>query len=190
MKKLLAVVIILFWLSVPTLAISGSSPSPGDWTGNVNVFLGFKYLDEDEWEPTDEQDEFGIELDFKQQGWPVSIAIDYLSGSGDGTYAGIEFESETSELNLGVRKIWDASPTIRPFIGGGIAFITGEFGGLGLSEEDDAVGFWLGGGIYWTLAEHFNIGFEGKVSSADVTLFGVDADAGGTHIGLLAGFHW
>lgn len=184
MKKLVFLAITCFLLSIPNLAICG------DWTGNINALLGAKALDEYEWEPADEQYEFGIELDFKQQSWPVSIAIDYLSGSGDGIFGGIKFESETSEFNLGVRKIWDTFPTIRPFIGGGIAFITGEFSGLGLSQKDDAVGFWFGGGVYWTLAEHFNIGLEGKYSSADVTLFGVNADAGGGHFGLLLGYHW
>jgi len=183
MKKLVFL-IVCFLFSAPNLAICG------DWTGNLNVFLGSKALDEDEWEPADEQDEFGIEVDFKQHGWPVSIAIDFLSASGEGTYLGTKFESETSELNVGVRKIWDKSPHARPFIGGGIPFITGEFSGLGVSHDDNATGFWIGGGVYWTLAEHFNIGLEAKISSADVTLFGVEADAGGGHFGLLLGFHW
>ena len=48
----------------------------------------------------------------------------------------------------------------------------------------------LGGGVCWTLGEHFNIGLEGKYSTAYVTLFGIDADAGGGHFGMLVGFHW
>ena len=102
----------------------------------------------------------------------------------------IKFESKTSELNVGIRKIWDRSRHVRPFIGGGIAFITGEFSGFGLSDDDSATGFWIGGGVYWTLAEHFNIDLEAKSSSANVTLFGVEADAGGGHFGVLAGFNW
>ena len=184
MKKITFLVIACFLFSIPNLAICA------DWTGNLNVFLGSKSLDEDEWEPTNEQDEFGIEVDFKKQSWPVSIAIDFLSASGEGKLMGIKFESETSEINMGVRKIWDKSSHMRPFIGGGIAFITGEFSGLGLSDDDSATGFWIGGGVYWTLAEHFNIGLKVKSSSANVTLFGVEADAGGGHFGVLAGFHW
>ena len=184
MKKVTFLVIACFLFSIPKLAICA------DWTGNLNVLLGSKVLDEDQWEPADEQSEFGIEVDFKKQSWPVSIAIDFLSASGEGTLWGIKAESETSELNVGVRKIWDKSPHVRPFIGGGIAFITGEFSAFGLSEDDSATGFWIGGGVYWTLAEHFNIGLEAKSSSANVTLFGVEADAGGGHFGVLAGFHW
>ena len=188
MKKIVFLVIACFWLSVPGLAVSGSSP--GDWTGNFNLFLGAKALDKYEWEPTEEQDEYGVEVDFKQVGWPVSIAIDLLSGSGEGIYLGDKFESKTSEFNVGVRKIWDIFPRVRPFIGGGISFITGEFIGLGISDDDSAAGIWIGGGVYWTLGGHFNIGLEGKYSTADVTLFGINADAGGGHFGMLLGFHW
>jgi len=206
MKKILIVTLVLSFimaLSVPTLAISGSPPSPGEWTGNINAFLGMKYLDEGDWEPLDEQEEFGIKVDFKQQGWPVSIAIDYLSSSDDGTMlmyhprfgtVPFNFEGETSELCFGVRKIWDYFPTMRPFIGGGIAFINAEIEGraLGkrLSVDDDAVGIWVNGGIYWTLAEHFNIGFDLRWSKAEVTLLGIKGEAGGTHAGVLVGYHW
>ena len=135
MKKLLTLLIILCWLSVPTLAISDSSSSPAGWTGNINGFLGMKQLDEDDWEPVEEQTEFGVKLDFKQESWPVSIAIDYLVSSDDdsGLYyvsgygvIAADVEGETSELCLGVRKVWDQSPTMRPFIGGGLALISAE----------------------------------------------------------------
>ncbi|MFB0532662.1 MAG: hypothetical protein ACETVU_03235 [Desulfatiglandales bacterium] len=197
MKKIAALVIACSLLSVPNLVICD------DWTGNLNVFLGAKLLDEHEWEPVEEQDEFGIKLDLKQQGWPVSIVIDYLSSSGDETAlmfdplsGTVEFdiEGETSELNLGVRKIWDQFPHIRPFIGAGLSSISAEYTGTALgitvSDSDNAVGIWFGGGIYWTLADHFNIGLEAAFSTAEVTLFDVNADAGGGHFGVLAGLHW
>jgi hypothetical protein len=197
MRKITVLVIAGFLLATPDVAVCD------DWTGNVNLFLGVKYLDEDEWEPVEEQNEFGIKVDFKQQRWPVSIVIDYLSSIGDETalmfdplLGTLEFdiEGETSELNLGVRKIWDQSPHIRPFIGGGISYMSAEYKGTALritvSDSDDAVGIWFGGGVYWTLTDHLNIGLEAAFSTAEVTLFDVDADAGGGHFGVLAGFHW
>ena len=105
-----------------------------------------------------------------------------------------ELEGETSELSFGIKKIWDHSPLVRPFIGSGIALISAEAKetmlGVSVSDDDDAVGIWIGGGVYWTLAEHFNIGFDLRWSKAEVTLFDVDAEAGGTHVGLLVGYHW
>lgn len=197
MKRITVLISAYFLLSTPNLAICD------DWTGNLNVFLGAKVLDEDEWEPVEDQDEFGIKFDFKQQGWPVSIVIDYLSSSGEETVlmfdpllgtVQFDIEGETSELNLGVRKIWDQSPYIRPFIGGGISCISAEYTGTALgitvSDSDNAVGIWFGGGVYWTLADHLNIGLEAAFSTAEVTLFDVNADPGGVHLGVLAGFHW
>ncbi len=182
--------IFVFLISIITIAGSGISAfGQSDWTGNVNFFLGAKAL-EDEWDPAEEQTEFGIEVDFRQQSWPVSIAIDLLVAAGEDDFFGANIESRTSELNIGVRKIWDKSPQVRPFIGGGVSFISGEFKAFGFSEDDSAMGFWIGGGVYWTLSQHFNLGLELKASSAEITLFDVDANAGGGHFGLLIGYHW
>jgi hypothetical protein len=108
MKKVTILVITCFLLSIPSLAICEES------TGNINVLWGVKQLDEDDWGPLEEQDEFGISLDFKQTNWPVSIAIGYLSSSdeqeedyyisGIGT-VNAKLKGETTELSFGVRKI-------------------------------------------------------------------------------------
>lgn len=174
-----------------------------DWTGNVNFFLGSKTLDDDDWDPLEEQGEFGIKVDFKQRSWPVSIAIDYSYSSDDDDlliwdpflgFVDLDVEGNTSELSFGVRKIWDHFPIVRPFIGGGIAFIGAEIEesafGYSISDDDTAMGIWIGGGVYWTVSEHFNIGLDLKWSKAEVTLFDEDFEAGGTHFGLLIGYHW
>ena len=58
------------------------------------------------------------------------------------------------------------------------------------SESDTAMGSWVEGGIYFTVSERFNIGFNLRLSQAEVTLYGVEFEAGGTHTGLLLGFPW
>lgn len=178
------------------LAARPAAAGGGEWTGNLNVLLGAKALDKEYWEPADEQAEFGLEADFKKKGWPVSLAVDYLKAAGEGeAYLGftkVTLESETSELNVGLRKIWDGSERTRPFIGGGLSFAkaTAKASGPGIygSASDSATGFWIGGGVYWLLGEGFNLGFEAKSSSAKV--FDGDGDAGGGHFGMLLGWHW
>ena len=199
MKKITFLVIACFLFSIPNLAICDES------TGNVNLFWGTKQLDEDDCAPTDEHDELGILVDYKEKSWPVSIAISYLSSSDEQTadydyyYNGVgigtaDLERKTTELSLGIRKIWDGSPSLRPYIGCGIALISAEFEasalGTSVSDDDTATGFWIAGGIYFTISESFNVGFEYRLSQAEVTLFDVEAEAGGTHTGLLFGFHW
>ena len=57
-----------------------------------------------------------------------------------------------------------------------------------VSDDNNGIGIWLNGGVYWTLSQHFNLGLDLRYSQADVTLF--DVDAGGTHAGVILGYHW
>jgi hypothetical protein len=68
---------------------------------------------------------------------------------------------KTIELDIGVRKIWDNFPYLRPYIGGGMAFIEAEEErAASASMDENSLGIWIRGGVYWTFDEHFNIGFE------------------------------
>jgi opacity protein-like surface antigen len=188
MRKVTFIIVACFLLSIPSSAICDS------WTGNINAFLGTKQLDKDDWEPLEEQSEFGVMVDFKKTNWPVSIAIDFLTSSDETTISGITIEGKTSEFAFGVRKIFATSGNFRPFIGGGLANISAELSGksgwASVSDDDSAMGFWLCGGIYWTFAESFNLGLQLRYSDAEVTLYNIDGEAGGTHTGLLLGYHW
>ena len=183
-KNIVALALILFFISANANA----------WTGNVNAFLGQKTLDEDDWGPLDKQPEFGVLVDFKQPDWPVSIAIDFLVSTDDTTESGVLIEGTTSEFDIGVRKIWEVSGSpIRPYIGGGLAFVGAEIKGTSfvtVTEDDNGTGIWLNGGVYWTLGQSFNLGLDLRYSQADVTLFGVEGEAGGTHVGVILGYHW
>ena len=163
-------------------------------SGNVNFLLGTKNLDSDDWAPFDEQAAFGVLIDFKGQNWPISMAIDILGSLDKETISGIEFEASTSEFDIGIRKIWEVyGSSIRPFIGGGIAFINGELKATNVGPvtfDDDGTGFWINGGVYWTLGQHFNIGLQARYSRAEITILGIDGEAGGTHAAVMLGYHW
>ena len=184
-KSILTVILMLFFIN--------ANANANEWTGNVNFFLGQKTLDEDDWTPLDKQAEFGVLVDFKQQSWPVSIAIDFLGSIDVETESGIDLEGSTTEFDVGVRKIWEvAGSSLRPYIGGGLAFINAEFKATNfpVSDSDSGTGIWLNGGVYWTLGQHFNLGLDLRYSQADVTLFGEEGEAGGTHAGIILGYHW
>lgn len=184
--------------------VSTTLAEEGGWTGNVNFFLGAKALDDDDWEPVEEHGEVGVSLDFRRREWPINIVVEFRHSASDKEEAvlcdpsfgcfDIEAKAETSELNLGIRKIWETSSSVRPFIGGGLSLIRAKLSlsalGAKASESDSGLGLWLGGGVYWTLGDHFNIGLEARISSADVNFEGIEADAGGGHFGLIAGYHW
>jgi len=183
-KNILAVILMLFVLNAHA----------NEWSGNVNFFLGQKSLDSDDWGVLDDQSAFGVLVDFKQDHWPVSVALDFLGSYDDVTQLGTKFEGGTFEFDVGVRKIWEVSGSpVRPYIGGGLAFVSAkleESGPFPASDEDNGTGIWLNGGVYWTLGQSFNLGLDLRYSDAEVTLYDVDGEAGGTFAGLMLGYHW
>jgi hypothetical protein len=190
MKFLLALLLVL------------CTPGPASaqyWTGNLNLTLGSKMLESD-WGPVDEHSAFGFSADFRRPHWPINIALGFLASQGEETLYNFDLaqiaklEATTLELRGGVRKIWEPTPTMRPFLGGGLAVIWAELerSRFGASESDDdlGLGLWINGGVYWTLARRFNLGFELGYSTADVTLLRRDIDAGGWNGGVLLGYNF
>jgi opacity protein-like surface antigen len=177
----------LSMVSVNTLA-QGS-------TGNVNFFLGQKALEEDDWAPLDEQAELGALFDFRQPDWPVNLAVDLLVSADSMTeaFTGIELTASTVELDAGIRKHFESSGPVTPYIGGGIAFIQAEieasYGSVSVTEDDSGVGYWMNAGIAWTIGQ-VNLGLDLRYSDANATLSGYEVETGGTHVGVFAGYHW
>lgn len=190
----------LLGIAVILMAFPPTPSNAQEWTGNVQVLAGTKALDKEDWGPLEDQEEFGILVDFKKEGWPVSVAIDILRSEESSTVVeplsglAVDATGETTEVDLGVRKIWDRNGKARPYIGGGLALISADLSarafGIEVSNSGDAEGLWLDAGVYWTLRESFNIGLDLRYSQADVTLMGTDGNAGGTHAGLVFGYHW
>jgi len=194
MNKVAVLAIAVSLLLIPSIGVC----EPNGWTGNLSVYLGYKDLDKDNWKPVDSQGEIGILLDFRPKNWPVNIAIDYLD-SGEYEFRTISgnlarIDGDTSELAIGIRKIFEPFPTLRPYIGAGVAYINGEFEinqTPGRTSDDDSeIGYWIDVGLYWYFIEHFSIGVDLRYFKAEITLFGADAEAGGFHVGLTAGFRW
>jgi len=178
---------------VVALLVSTVIASPTVASGNVNFFLGQKMLEEGDWEPIENQGEFGAQITVGKEQWPVQIAIDVLGSSKEDEVFGIDVRGGTVEVDFGVRKIFGKND-VHPFVGGGIASIfgvaEGELFGFSVDDDDSAAGFWVDGGVFWRLGKRFNIGLDVRYSKAEIKLFNVDVNAGGTHAGLLLGWGW
>ena len=168
-------------------------------TGNVNLVLGKKSLDSGDWAPVENQNEAGIEFDFREASWPVNIALGLRHSEEEGsvfdaTLGTLSVTGRTTEVSFGIRKVWDQQATVSPYVGGGLALVDAEAevraSGASGSDSDSSVGLWLGAGIYFTVVEHLNVGLDFRVTSADATLAGIDVSSGGSHIGLLVGYHF
>lgn len=184
MRRALALAVLFFVLGLMNPAIARA-----DSKGEANFIIGGKGLDQDDWEPNEDQGEFGAEVTWGGSDWPIAFATDIVASSSGGDILGIEINDQTSELAFGLRKIWEAGPA-RPYIGGGIAKLDAQREAGGVTEDDTVLGGWIGAGIFWRLGSRFNIGLAGRVSRGKVTVFGLQREAGGTHAGLILGWGW
>jgi opacity protein-like surface antigen len=183
------------FLALGCLWTSLAVPAHADWNGDLNVVLGAKRLDEDPWKPIDSQPSFGLMFDGRQPDWPLNLALDIYHSSDQGTAGGVTRDGSTTEINPGMRKIWRAGGSLRPFVGVGSSFVRASLkdssaGVPSRSDSDWGAGVWISGGLYWTLARSLNIGFNLKYSSAKVTLLDQRFDAGGRFFGTLIGLSW
>jgi hypothetical protein len=177
-----------FALLFSVAGLLGPSIARADSKGSVNFILGGKSLDSD-WEPNEDQGEFGAEVTWGPADWPIAFATDILASSAGADLLGIEINDQSSELAFGVRKIWEAGRA-RPYLGGGVAKLDAQRERGNVTEDDTTLGGWIGGGIFWRLGSRFNIGIAARVSRGQVTIGGEDKEAGGSHAGLILGWGW
>ncbi len=180
----------------------------GAWTGalaggNANFLLGWRMLDEDLWEPTEDQPVFGVTVDFAPDPWPVQLAIG-LYGSTDeeeldlgvfGFSTSGEFTASVTELSFGVLKSWEVAGNVHPYVGGGLSFVEAEAelesGSSSVDDDDNSPALYGHGGVSWRLGSRFNIGVDGRfLVGSDIELFDSEGDADYFQIGLLLGWGW
>ena len=189
-NKLVDALTLLAVQAVLTLAAPAGAVA-GEWTGDMNFLLGQKVVNKTDWEPVENQDEFGVELSWGKRSWPIQIATDILGSYKEDRDAGIK--GKTSEFGIGIRKIW-GNGHVHPYFGGGAGFVYGgaelNFSGIIVKDSDTSAGAWAGGGVFWRLGPRFNLGLAARYSQAKVTLFDSDLEAGGYHGGLILGWGW
>jgi hypothetical protein len=172
-----------------------------EFSGNINIIYGFKVMNKLDFEPVDVQSEIGVEFDFGNKNWPACIAIDILRSSDTDIFhcpdfGAVDVEGLTSEIHIGLRKIFPSKPGFPVFqvLEGGFSFITcelkAELFNLPLTFDESGTGFWLGGGLYLKVFEPFHIGIKFKYSSAQIVFLDEEYNAGGLHYLLLFGIHF
>jgi hypothetical protein len=209
MKKL---IVALLLSSCVVFGQSAQSNAGDTWTGDVNLLIGAKALDKNDWEPIESQQEAGVIVDVGKESSSLALTLgfmesrsedtklSYLEYDPDGNAADLKMKGTTSELRLGIKQTWKPTTTMRPYVAAGVALIGAEgkvtvrsldtFESISLKDSGQSVGAWVGGGLYWIIAQHMNLGFDVTYSAAKVTLFDTKVQAGGGHAALFAGYHW
>jgi hypothetical protein len=181
--------------------LAASNQAQARYVGNLNLFVGEKWLDNGDWTPADEQRQFGIMLAFGEERAPVHFSLDAYLSSVDVADANPAVDTivsgSSTEFDIGIRKVWGEKAT-HPHVGAGACVVDvreERNGPTGLVKNSDrGYGAWVDGGVTWRLASHLNLGFEVRYSVVSVYLGeGAavrDVIAGGIHVGLLIGYGW
>jgi len=218
-KNVVLIIAALLFSALPALAQesdTSQAKSSFPFTGNINLYGNVKYLNHSDWGDINfPQMGLGAELNFKHDSWPISIALQYMESNGLSWFnlfltpfglLMMEY-GQTQEYNIGIKKIWDGSPHVRPYIGGGISYVKAYYENefqtawdsnvsLSFHDSNDGVGFWVDAGVYWEILKHLNLGMGLGYSYSKVMLRqAVDQprqaiDAGGVRGGIFLGFHY
>jgi len=186
------------WLVVAVVMLA---VGPAFAAGNANFLIGGRGLDEDLWDPVDDHSVFGVTVDFGGAEWPVRIETGFYGSAAEDTVddallGGIDVTLTVAEFFFGVNKTWTPAGKVRPFVGGGLASViadieldTAFFGGT--DDDDQSLGAYVHGGVFWRLGPKFNIGLDGRVmTGTDLTLFDSETDVDYVQLGLVLGFGW
>ncbi|MBE0616740.1 MAG: porin family protein [Proteobacteria bacterium] len=165
------------------------------WTGNVNLFVGQKFLDEADWEPVARPLKVGFEFDYTKNSWLSGVVAGVYYSKGDETTTeggeDVDVEATTLEVALGTRKVWYyLSDYIRPYLGLGAVFVSAEIDVGSTSDDDSGFGPWAEAGAYFPVLEPLTLGVGFRWSKVDVDLLGQTVDAGGWHAGATLGIRW
>ncbi len=182
--QLLSLCVAVALISTPALA-----------SGNINLALGQRALDDSDFGPVDEQFFFGASVDWDME-WPVNLAGGLYFSSEDDSIGTTDISASVTEITFGVMKNWESHGRMHPFVGGGLGIVqvSAEIDDPtagSLSEDDTAPALYTEGGVYWRIGHAFNLGVHGRYMMAPgIEIAGSDFDTNYFQVGLLAGWSW
>ncbi len=143
---------------------------------NLNVIIGQRTLEDDLWEPNDEQFTVGLEMDTYRRDQFIGLDAGFHYGDDD-TGGGF---GQTTEVFLGARKTFSLGQTdIHPYLAVGASYIWATNGVSQppniVAEQDSSLGLYGRGGVYWTLGDMLNVGVDVRaLVGTDIEAFGAD----------------
>lgn len=153
----------------------------------VNFLLGARELDEDEWQPVDEQGVFGAEFShrFSEIAWEVGV----LGSADEARSGGGDVEGTLSELYGGLRYEF-GDQVVRPYVGAGATFVGAKIDvENGPDDDDSTLAAYVHGGITIDVFPRAYVGLDARgVFGSDVELLGTSRDIDYAQLALVVGF--
>ncbi len=193
MKRLCAAALLLCAAGLLSAPISAA-----DVNLNFYPFSARQMSDSNLWDDVDTQYALGGMLDFGEKDSHLHFVVGLHSGVGAKDFSNTlanDVLATTSELSFGMTGVWRKDKGASPFVSGGLSFVHPELefdvpGGT-LKDDDQAIGFFIEGGVYWRLSSHFNLGLYGRMlGGTSIELFGEDGDVDYWQVGPMIGWSW
>ncbi|MBL8862500.1 MAG: outer membrane beta-barrel protein [Planctomycetes bacterium] len=171
-----------------------ASPTPDERRSRLTFYFGVRSLDEDYWSPLHEPIALEASFEWRLPDSPFGFEVGSSIGFDESTLFGIDVSLLSFELYGGMRVTADLlEGRLRPYLGLGptliYADLSGESGGVTVSDDDVSFGLYARGGITWVFDGGFGVGLDyRKVFGTDVSLFGVEGDIDSDQVGLSLGF--
>lgn len=178
------------------LLLTTTMTHASEWSGHVGGLVGLKTMDDSDWPDLNTHFSMGVIFDITKDSWPIGISLDLMDTGDKNERDGLEDLGHTTELHLGVRKLFmKTHPKIHPYVGGGVAFMSAEQeyqvdANSAMKQDDTDVGGWVGGGTYFSIVPRFALGLDVRYSRGKVNLFDKERDAGGIHTYITATFQF
>ncbi len=173
-----------------TRAGSMADASSSEFHANrIAIYIGQRSLDEDDYEPVEDQVTIGFEFAHEHPDSVVGWEVGLMGSADEGEFGAFDVEAATGEIYGGARKSC-GSGTVRPYIGGGLSFIRSAFEVEGFDDVDDAsLALYAHGGVRFDISPAFSLGLDLRgLFGSDLELAGVDTDADYGQFALFAGF--
>lgn len=175
--------------AVPKAAWQDPGDDP-DRPTRIALYLGQRNLDEDDYEPVDEQGMLGIEFVHEAQesvvGWEFGLAGS--AAEDDDVLPGTDIEATTGEVYAGIRKSI-GSAMVRPYIGGGVSYIQSELEAAGFGSVDDgSIAGYVHVGVSLDIVPGFFVGLDLRILvGSDLEYGPFDSDADYEQLALTIG---
>lgn len=166
---------------------------------NLSIPIAWRQMnDVDVWDELEDQYSLGVIVDFGSPGSNLHFVAGLHTGVGAQDFSNPlanDALATTSELSFGMGGVWHLPSGTCPFVSGGLSFVHPELevdvpGGT-IKDDDQDLGFFLEGGVYWRLTSHFNLGVYGRfLGGTDIELFGEAGDVDYWEVGPMIGWSW
>lgn len=176
----------------PSTAAAAPVPEqPPASNKRLAFYLGQRNLDEDYWDPLDQQVSFGFEFIGENAANWVGFEVGLMGSYNEDTEGAIDVDGSTAELYVGIHKTLGKG-SVHPYLGGGVSWIAAEYNGsvsgLSVSDDDSSVAGYAHGGIVFDLSRVLSLGVDLRtLFGSDITLFGANGDADYVQLAVVMG---